>query len=190
MLVGYARVSTADQRLDLQLDALERANCEKVFTDVLSGAKADRPGLREALSWVREGDSIVVYRLDRLGRSLKDFLEVLEDLLKHGVNVRSIQEGIDTATPFGEAMAKVIVVFAEMERSWIRERTKSGLQAAKARGKLGGRARKMTPEQEEMARTLEANNVPVVQICQTLGISRATFYRRIAPKKQEKPVSD
>ena len=111
-------------------------------------------------------------------------------LLKRGVNVRNTQEGIDTTTPFGEAMAKVIVVFAEMEHSWIRERTKSGLQAAKARGKSRGRARKMTPEQEEMARTLEENKVPVVQICQTLGISRATFYRQIAPKKQEKPVSD
>lgn len=179
MLVGYARVSTNDQRLDLQMDALKVAGCEAVFHDILSGAKSDRPGLKQVLETVKRGDTIVVYRLDRLGRSLRDFLEILDDLLKSGVNVRSIQEGIDTSTPMGEAMAKVLVVFAEMERSWIRERTNSGLQAAKARGRVGGRPRKMGEAQLEIARKLSANEMPVARICEMLGVSQATFYRRM-----------
>ncbi|RME56085.1 MAG: recombinase family protein [Caldilineae bacterium] len=182
MLVGYARVSTDDQNLDLQLDALREAGCERVFTDEMSGAKAERPGLQEALDFLRTGDALVVWRLDRLGRSLKDLVQRVEELRERGVDFRSLHESIDTTSPVGKFQFHVFSALAEFERDLIRERTMAGLQAARARGRLGGRKRTMTPEKVKMAaRLMQDRSVPVEEICRTLGVSRTTLYRYVTP---------
>src|SRR4051794_25367946 len=139
MLIGYARCSTECQKLDLQTDALAKAGCEKVFTDIASGAKDDRAGLAEALAFARSGDTLVVWKLDRLGRSLPHLIATVKDLAPRGVGFRSVQESIDTTTPAGKLFFHVMGALAEFERDLIRERTQAGLQSARARGKLGGR---------------------------------------------------
>ena len=143
MLVGYARVSTGDQSLDLQLDALERAGCEKVFRDVARGGLDSRKGLSEALNYIREGDTLVVWRLDRLGRSLKHLIETVAGLSAKGLGFKSVQEQIDTTTSGGKLVFHVFGALAEFEREIIRERTRAGLQAARQRGRRGGRPAKM-----------------------------------------------
>jgi DNA invertase Pin-like site-specific DNA recombinase len=178
MLIGYARVSTLDQTLALQQDALRVAGCERIFTDTASGARTDRPGLVAALSYARPGDTVVVWRLDRLGRSLGHLIETIKDLDERGVHFRSLQEQLDTATSGGKLVFHVFGALAEFERDLIRERTQAGLAAARARGRVGGRPRKLTPKQVEHLRTLAADKRnAVAEICHTLGISRATFYR-------------
>ena len=137
MLIGYARVSTGEQNLDLQVDALKEAGCEKVFTDEISGAKSERPGLQDALEYLREGDMLVVWRLDRLGRSLKDLVQKIEDLQNRSIGFRSLQESIDTASPSGKFQFHVFSVLAEFERDLIRACTQAGLRAARARGSHG-----------------------------------------------------
>src|SRR5262245_40582214 len=139
MLVGYARVSTQDQTLDLQKDALHKVGCSRIFTDMASGAQVDRPGLEEALAFMREGDTLVVWRLDRLGRSLKHLLETVARLEEHKVGFKSLTENIDTTTSGGRLIFHVFGALAEFERELIRERTRAGLAAARARGRLGGR---------------------------------------------------
>ena len=141
MLIGYARVSTLEQNLDLQEDALKAAGCKKIYTDKTGGAKADRPGLERALADVRPGDSLVVWKLDRLGRSLKHLIETVTDLSERGVGFRSLQEAIDTTTSGGKLIFHVFGALAEFERDIIRERTLAGLAAARARGRKGGRPR-------------------------------------------------
>src|SRR3954462_4549889 len=143
MLIGYARVSTADQNLDAQLDALDRAGCEKVFTDKVSGSRAERPGLDQALAFVRDrkGDTLVVWKLDRLGRSLKHLIETIGSLSERGIGFKSLQENIDTTTSTGKLVFHVFAALAEFERHLIRERTGAGLAAARARGRKGGRPR-------------------------------------------------
>src|SRR5438067_4026847 len=180
MLVGYARVSTNEQTLDLQKDALEKIGCVKIYSDVVSGAKAERKGLDEALEYVREGDILVVWRLDRLGRSLKHLIETITELNNRKIGFKSIQESIDTTTSGGKLVFHIFGALAEFERDIIRERTQAGLQAARARGRKGGRPKSLTGKKTAMAQALynDKNNT-VDEICKTLNISRATLYRYI-----------
>lgn len=180
MFIGYARVSTSDQKLDLQRDELKRAGCRKVFTDVVSGAR-DRPGRAEALSYARKGDTIVVWKLDRFGRSLVDLVQTMQQLRDRRVGFRSLHESIDTTTSGGRLIFHMFSALAEFERDLIRERTMAGLAAARARGRKGGRKPVLNADQEALLRKLAAdrNNTPAF-ICATLGISRTSFYRYLA----------
>ncbi len=186
MLVGYARVSTSDQTLNLQKDALEKIGCSKIFTDTASGTKAERIGLAEALSYVREGDTLVVWRLDRLGRSLKHLIETITKLSSRKIGFKSVTENIDTTTSGGKLIFHIFGALAEFERDIIRERTNAGLQAARARGRLGGRPKAKTldtPKKVALAQSLYDNkNNTILEICKTLNISRATLYRYIKTK--------
>lgn len=182
MLVGYARVSTGEQNLDLQADALKQAGCTKIFTDQMSGAKAERPGLQAAFAFVRTGDTLIVWRLDRLGRSLKDLVQKVEDLQQRQVGFCSLHENIDTTSSVGKFQFHVFSALAEFERDLIRDRTMAGLRAARARGRLGGRPRRMTPEQVKMAAQLMQDPaIDVKEIVRTLGVSRSTLYRYVGP---------
>ncbi len=190
MLIGYERVSTDDQNLALQHDALQTAGCDKIFSDKMSGVKADRPGLQQALNYVRPEDTLVVWRLDRLGRSLKDLIALVEDLERRQIGFRSLQESIDTTTSGGKLIFHVFGALAEFERNLIRERTQAGLQAARARGRTGGRRQKLTPEQIAIGRSLASDpNRTVTSICEHLEISRPTFYRYISPKGEPAPTT-
>jgi DNA invertase Pin-like site-specific DNA recombinase len=178
MNIGYARVSTQDQNLDLQNDALKAAGCEKIYTDKMSGAKTDRPGLEKILGFIRKGDTLVVWKLDRLGRSLKHLIQVMQLLDDRGVYFKSVQESLDTSTPGGKLIFHVFGALAEFERDIIRERTLAGLASARARGRVGGRPRKLSKKQVEMAKNLMADiNIPITEICETMGVSKATLYR-------------
>ena len=192
MEIGYARVSTGEQMLNLQLDALQSAGCDKIYQETASGAKADRPVLEEVLSYIRAGDTLVVWRLDRLGRSLEHLIDVVAALAERGVGFKSLTEQIDTTTPGGKLIFHVFGALAEFERDLIRERTQAGLAAARARGRLGGRPKKLTdPKQLELARSLYAGGqIDVATICRTLGISRATLYRAVkSPEDATTPSS-
>jgi DNA invertase Pin-like site-specific DNA recombinase len=181
MLIGYARVSTHEQTLALQQDALTKADCTRVFTDTASGARADRPGLEEALDFVRAGDTLVVWKLDRLGRSLPHLLETIAGLQERGIGFKSLTEQIDTTTSGGKLIFHVFAALAEFERDVIRERTRAGLQAARARGRTGGRPRSLDARELAQARSLHKDPAnTIADICATLGISRATFYRHLA----------
>lgn len=183
MLIGYARVSTGEQTLDLQTDALTKAGCEKIFTDQMSGVKADRPGLTEAIKFARSGDTLIVWRLDRFGRSLKDLIKQIGDLQKNGVEFKSLQEAIDTTTPTGKLQFHIFGALAEFERDLIRERTLAGLRAARARGRVGGRKPKLTPAQVRQAAQLMKNKDNLISdILSTLGVSRSTLYRYVNPQ--------
>jgi len=178
MNLGYARISTFDQHLELQEDALTKAGCEKIFRDTASGSIDSRKGLAEVIEFARNGDTLVVWKLDRLGRSLKHLIETVNLLNNRGVGLVSLQEKIDTATPGGKLIFHVFGALAEFERELIQERTNAGLKAARARGRLGGRPPKLTPKQIEMARRLlNDSSVSIAEICKTLQISRSTLYR-------------
>jgi DNA invertase Pin-like site-specific DNA recombinase len=179
MDIGYARVSTGEQTLDLQLDALTTAGCGKVYRETASGAKADRPVLEEVLGYLRPGDTLVVWRLDRLGRSLQHLIAVVAGLAEQGIGFKSLTEQIDTTTPGGKLIFHVFGALAEFERDVIRERTQAGLAAARARGRLGERPKKLAEaKQLELAHTLYAGGqTDIATICRALGISRATLYR-------------
>jgi DNA invertase Pin-like site-specific DNA recombinase len=180
MLIGYARVSTDEQNLDLQRDALTKAGCEQIYTDRVSGTKASRPGLTVALSHLRSGDTLVVWRLDRLGRSLRHLIDTVTDLQARGIGFKSLQESIDTTTSGGKLVFHIFGALAEFEREIIRERTNAGLQAARARGRNGGRPKKLTNKQIQMLQHLAADKKhSVKEICQTLGIGRTAFYRYV-----------
>ena len=187
MDVGYARVSTDEQTLALQRDALTEAGCGKLFTDTASGAKTDRPGLAEALAYLRKGDTLVVWRLDRLGRSLQHLIETLTDLDTRGIGFKSLTENIDTTTPGGKLVFHLFGALAEFERDLIRQRTNAGLAAARARGRLGGHPRVQAfanPKNLELARTLYANKkTPIDDICRQFGVSRPTLYRYLGSKR-------
>src|SRR5438128_12564012 len=186
MLIGYARVSTTDQTLDLQKDALEKLGCNKIFTDTISGAATERKGLDAALAYVREGDSLVVWRLDRLGRSLKHLIETITNLNNKKIGFQSITENIDTTTSGGKLIFHIFGALAEFERDIIRERTKAGLQAARARGRKGGQPKALTPKQARIAQALYDDKTNAISdICKTLNISRATLYRYINVKPQQ-----
>jgi DNA invertase Pin-like site-specific DNA recombinase len=181
MQIGYARVSTGEQTLDLQRDALAAAGCGRVFEETASGAKADRPVLAGALAYVREGDTLVVWRLDRLGRSLPHLIATVAELAERGIGFKSLTEQIDTTTSGGKLIFHVFGALAEFERDLIRERTYAGLAAARARGRTGGRPKKLAdPKQLALAQTLyDAGQADVATICKTLGVSRATLYRHL-----------
>lgn len=183
MLIGYARVSTQDQNLDLQLDALDKAGCERVFSDQASGTKAERPGLEEALAFARPGDTLVVWKLDRLGRSLRHLIDTIGALSERGVGFKSLQESIDTTTSGGKLIFHVFGALAEFERDLIRERTNAGLKAARARGRNGGRPKALDNRQRQQAITLlkDPSN-SVADICKTLKISRSTLYRYVSER--------
>jgi DNA invertase Pin-like site-specific DNA recombinase len=187
MLIGYARVSTQDQTLNLQKDALEKIGCEKIFTDTASGAKAERKGLEDALEYVREGDILVVWRLDRLGRSLKHLIETITELNNRNIGFKSLTENIDTTTSGGKLVFHIFGALAEFERDIIRERTQAGLLAARARGRKGGRPKALTPKKAKMVQDLYRNKENSIdEICKTLNISRTTLYRYIKVSSQSR----
>jgi len=178
MKIGYARISTVDQNLELQTDALEKTGCEKIFTDQASGAKDDRQGLIDAIEFCRTGDSMVVWKLDRLGRSLKHLIETINLLLEKKVGFVSIQESIDTTTSGGKLIFHVFGALAEFERELIRERTNAGLASARSRGRMGGRPKVMTAKQLRIAQTmLKDPKTTVKDVCETLQVSKTTLYR-------------
>jgi DNA invertase Pin-like site-specific DNA recombinase len=178
MLIGYARISTHDQTLTLQKDALEKEGCDRIFTDTVSGTKAERKGLTEALSHLRAGDTLVVWRLDRLGRSLRHLIDTVTSLHEKGIGFKSLQESIDTTTSGGKLVFHIFGALAEFEREIIRERTLAGLKSARSRGRAGGRPKALTPKQVQMLKHMAADkSLTVSDICQTLGIGRTTFYR-------------
>jgi DNA invertase Pin-like site-specific DNA recombinase len=179
MLIGYARVSTYDQILNLQKDALEKTGCTRIFTDTASGAKAERKGLAEALSYIRAGDTLVVWRLDRFGRSLRDLIATMTALEERGIGFKSLTENIDTTTSGGKLIFHIFGALAEFERNLIRERTQAGLMAARARGRKGGRPKALTARQLSIAKELYEKRHPIAEICQTLKISKATLYRAL-----------
>ncbi len=177
MLIGYARVSTDDQNLDLQRDALQAAGCERVFEDMVSGARADRSGLATLMSMLRAGDTVVIWRLDRLGRSLKNLIELVERLEAAKVGLRSLQENIDTTSSGGKLVFHLFGALAEFERNLIRERTQAGLVAARARGRMGGRPKRLDPAKLALALKLHRErNHTVEEICKMMGISKSTLY--------------
>ncbi|MHB1642289.1 MAG: recombinase family protein [Acidithiobacillus sp.] len=177
MLIGYARVSTQDQNLELQRQALQTAGCAKVYEDAMSGLRADRPGLASAMEQLREGDTLVVWKLDRLGRTVKGLVELVESLQTQGIQFRSLTDAIDTSSPSGRFFFHVMASLAQMERELIAERTKAGLAAARKAGRVGGRKRSMTPAKIEAARTLMQQGTPAKDVAATLGVSVPTLYR-------------
>ena len=180
MLIGYARISTTDQTLALQEDALRVAGCAEVFHDVASGVADARPGLAEALAFLRDGDTLVVWKLDRLGRSLRHLIDTVNALSARGVGLRSLGEALDTSTPGGKLVFHVFGALAEFERELIVERTQAGLKAARARGRLGGRPPLLSGKKLEMARSLMTSpDNSIAEVCRTLAVSRATLYRAI-----------
>jgi len=184
MLIGYARVSTTDQNLDLQRDALKAAGCERIFTDQISGARGDRVGLAEALSHAREGDTLAVWRLCRLGRSVRDLVGTIADLERRGIAFQSLTEAIDTTTASGKLIFHVFAALAEAERQSIRERTVAGLRAARARGSVGGRPRRMTAEKVSAAERLLRDGTSPKDVAAIVGVSLPTVYRWVPASKR------
>jgi DNA invertase Pin-like site-specific DNA recombinase len=178
--IGYARVSTGDQDLNLQVDDLEAAGCALVYTDKASGAKGDRPGLNKCLSKLQPEDTLVVWRLDRLGRSMQHLVSVITDLKERKVGFKSLRDGaIDTTTASGELVFNIFAALAQFERELIRERTRAGLSAARARGRMGGRkpVSALDPKVRMAKRMHKDRSLSINEICSTLRISKATFYR-------------
>jgi DNA invertase Pin-like site-specific DNA recombinase len=177
MKIGYARVSTADQNLDLQQDELKQAGCEKILVDQITGSVAKRPGLEKVKELLREGDTLVVWRLDRLGRSLRDLIDWVQYLEAHGVALQSLHEMIDTRTPTGKLTFHLFGALAEFERNLIQERTQAGLAAARARGRIGGRPKALDADQQQLAVQLYLEKkMPVQKLCGMMGISKPTLY--------------
>jgi DNA invertase Pin-like site-specific DNA recombinase len=188
MLIGYARVSSHDQTLALQQDALKQAGCERLFTDTASGARAARPGLDQAVSFARSGDTLVVWKLDRLGRSLPHLIETISGLQERGIGFKSLTEQIDTTTSGGKLIFHVFAALAEFERDVIRERTQAGLTAARARGRRGGHPRAAALNDAEKValaqRLYEDKKNSIDDICRTLRVSRSTLYRYVQVKRK------
>jgi DNA invertase Pin-like site-specific DNA recombinase len=180
MRIGYARVSTDDQTLDLQRDALKKAKCRQLYEEHASGKNMARPQLEACLKSVREGDTLIVWRLDRLGRSLADLIRLTQELQSRGIAFESLTEKIDTQSPTGRLVFHVFGALAEFERNLIRERTLAGLKAARARGRKGGRPRKLSSRDLKTVRTLvRSGEVPIATIAEQFGISRSTIYRNL-----------
>jgi len=178
MRVGYARVSRQDQRLESQRDALSADGCERFFEEKVSSKEAERPELREAFEYCREGDVLVVARLDRLGRSLRELIDLVGELENRGVGFRSLKENLDSSTAGGKLVFHLFASIAEFERELIRERTMAGLEAARARGRVGGRPRALDEGRASLARRLKVEGEhSVEEICSMLGVGRSTLYR-------------
>lgn len=187
MLIGYVRVSTNDQNTDLQRNALQSANCEQIFEDKISGKTSERPGLKRALRTLKAGDTLVVWKLDRLGRSMRHLVMLTEELRERGVNFRSLTDSIDTSTPMGRFFFHVMGALAEMERELIVERTRAGLSAAREKGRIGGRRHIMTPDVVERAKRMLTNGATRYQVALVLDISVKTLYRYL-PVNAAKPT--
>jgi len=180
MKIGYARISSADQSLSLQQDALAAAGCHRVFSDTASGARQDRPELQRALEQLREDDVLITWRLDRLGRSLKHLIDIVSDLEEQGVGFVSLQEGFDTTTNGGRLVFHIFGALADFERGLIRERTMAGLQAARARGRKGGRPEKLKSSQvRTLVSMYNSKQHSIAEISRTFAVSRPTIYRYI-----------
>lgn len=181
MLIGYCRVSTESQNLQMQIDALKKAGCEKIFSEKISGAKKERLEFDRLKKYVRsDSDTVVVYKLDRLGRSLKNLIEEVQWFSDNNIGFKSLQENIDTTSPAGKLFFHIFAALAEFERNIIRERTMDGLAAARSRGKLGGRKPKLSPQQIEMVNKLHEDKKNSIQsICETFNIKRSTLYRAL-----------
>lgn len=185
MLIGYARVSTPEQDLTPQLEALRNAGCERIFSDKASGAKANRAGLAEALSHAHAGDVLVVWKLDRLGRTMKGLVDLAADLTDRGLGLRSITDGIDTAGTAGKLVFHILAAMAELERDLNRERTTAALIIARREGRVGGRKTVMTPKRLEAARKLLASGMAIREIAPAIGVSVPTLYRHFPAPAQE-----
>ena len=183
MKIGYARVSTKDQNLSLQLDALEKEGCEKIFQEKATGGNADRQELKKLLEHLREGDLVVIWKLDRLGRSLRDLVNLVTDIQAKGAGLKSLNDSIDTTTPQGKLTFHLFAALAEFEREIIRERTKAGLESARSRGRKGGRPKGLTKDAKDkaiIASSLYAQKqMTVAEICKHLDVAKSTFYKYI-----------
>ncbi|NJM94245.1 MAG: recombinase family protein [Cytophagales bacterium] len=180
MLIGYARVSTIDQNPQLQLDALQQAGCERIYTEKLSGARQDRPELRHAIDYLRPGDTLIVWKLSRLARSLRQIIDTVQLLNTKGIALKVLTQNIDTSTPEGRLFFHITAAFDEFQRELIVENTRAGLQAARRQGRIGGRPKQMTPDKLRAAQTMlkDPENYPfITDIIKTLAVGRTTFYR-------------
>ena len=184
MLIGYARVSTQDQNLDLQIEALTNAGCKKIFHEKTSGSRAERPECSKALEVLREGDTLVVWKLDRLGRSVKNLVDLVGELHKHGIQFKSLTDAIDTGIPSGRFFFHVMASLAQMERELTIERTRAGLEIARELGRKGGRKRRMTDSKIESAKRLLANGMPPRDVALNLSVSIPTLYRWVPASSQ------
>jgi DNA invertase Pin-like site-specific DNA recombinase len=187
-LIGYARVSRSDQDPQLQLDALKRAGCAKTFVDRMTGSQMDRPQLGAALEYLRRGDTLVLWKLDRLGRNTRGVLELVEDLTRRGVGLRSVTEELDTSGPMGKAILTVMLAFGTLERDVLIERTRAGLDAARARGRVGGRPTVMSAHKLSAARALIRGGATVTAAAEAVSVSRSSLYRGLA--RAERSVSE
>lgn len=185
MLIGYARVSTVDQNLELQLDALKAAGCERIFTDKASGSRMEREGLTDALDFARKGDTLVVWKLDRLGRSMKGLVDIATRLSESEIHLVSVTDKIDTTTTAGRFFFNVMAALASMERELILERTRAGLEAARRAGRVGGRKPVMTPEKKKAAQKLLDGGTLPKDTAAAIGVSLATLYRHCPPSTRE-----
>jgi DNA invertase Pin-like site-specific DNA recombinase len=178
--IGYARVSTSEQNLNLQIDALEAAGCERIFIEIASGSQRDRPELQCALDYIRPGDTLIVWKLDRLARSMRQLIDTVDLLQSKGMGFRSLTEAIDTTTAGGMLVFHIFGALAQFERAMIRERTAAGLEAARARGRKGGRRPKLSKSDLRDAKALLRDpEISVAEVAKRLGVSPATLYRRL-----------
>lgn len=185
MKIGYARVSTTDQYLRMQEDALRSADCEEIYTDIASGVKSQRPGLDKAINYLREGDTLVVWKLDRLGRSIQHLIQTITALQEKKIYFKCLQEAIDTTTSSGKLIFHIFSALAEFERDLIRERTEAGLKAARARGRMGGRPPLLDNRQiNRMIEMYDEQKNTVAEICKIYDISRPSFYNYLKKRKQ------
>lgn len=178
MLIGYIRVSTNDQNTDLQRIALQSADCEQIYEDRISGKSCDRPGLNKALRMLKTGDTLVVWKLDRLGRSMRNLVLLVDELRQRGVHFMSLTDNIDTSSPMGRFIFHIMGALAEMERELIVERTNAGLAVARAQGRIGGRRPKLTPEQWAQAGRLLASGTPRKQVALIFDVAMPTLYKK------------
>ena len=188
-VIGYARVSTIGQTLEQQTEALTAAGVGKIFHDVMSGARDDRPGFTECMRYLRAGDTLIVWRLDRLGRNMRAIINTLHELTQRGVTVRSLHDGVDTSTSTGRMVAGILMSIAEYERELVRERTALKLEHARKSGTKFGRPAKLTSEQAALAQQMKANGETAATICKTLGIGRTTLYRYLADSAEDVSIS-
>lgn len=177
MMIGYARVSTHDQNLALQFDALKNIGCERLYQDKMSGVRSDRPGLQQALEVLRKGDTLVVWKLDRLGRTVKGLIDLVNELHRRNIHFKSLTDNVDTSTASGRFFFHMMASLAQMEKELLAERTKAGLAAAKLKGRVGGRKRKMTASKMESAKKLLASGMAPRDVARNLGVSVPTLYR-------------
>lgn len=180
MRIGYTRVSTSHQNLDRQLDALQRENCDRIFSDKMTGGTMERPGWQQCWDYAREGDELIVDSILRIGRTFEEMIALVREIGERGIKLRSLSEPMmDTTSASGELIFRIMAAVAEWQRAYILETAEAGRTAAKARGRSGGRPRKLSPEQIDSAITLRQSSKSVAHICKSLQISRATFYRNV-----------